>query len=118
MENRAAMWALIMKAFFEGFADFMRSFWRSAAAHGLTVMLLMVVNVGLVVWIDRIITSNTQYKLDCQRQMADIRNEYRGDINRMDAKMDTIRRGLDDCNEARIRVESQNAVLLRLLKKN
>jgi len=46
----------------------------------------------------------------------EIRNEYRGDIQRLRVVIDSLKNGLDDCNEARIRLESQNATLLAFMK--
>jgi hypothetical protein len=53
---------------------------------------------------------------DHRAEIIEIRNEYRGDIQRLRVVIDSLKNGLDDCNAARIRLESQNATLLAFMK--
>lgn len=106
----------VMKEFWAGFSGFIRSFWTHAARQGFSIMLLIVTNVGLILWIDNIGRDRRRDKMEHMAEIADLRNEYRQEIARLRVAVDSLRTGLEDCNEARIRVEGQNAVLMALLK--
>lgn len=107
----------IMKEFLAGFAEFIRTFWRNAAKQGFSIMLLIVTNVGFVLWVDRLNSDILRSRAEHRAEIQDVRAEYRGDIARLRIVIDSLRTGLDDCNEARIRAEGQNAVLLEMVKK-
>lgn len=111
------MWTLIMKAFFEGFAEFMRTFWKRAANQAFVVMVLIVIAGFLAIWIHNLEKDRQAEHLEYKADMSIMRNEYRSEIIELNLRIDTLRKGLDDCNEARIRVEAQNAALLQIIKK-
>jgi hypothetical protein len=105
-----------MKEFLAGLSGFIRSFWTHAARQGFSIMLLIVTNVGLILWIDNIGIDRRRDKMEYRAEISDLRNEYRHEIARLRVVIDSLRTGLEDCNAARIRVEGQNAALLALLK--
>lgn len=106
----------VMKEFFAGFARFVKSFWIHAARQGFSIMLLILTNVGFVLWIENLHTDWRKDKLEYRAEIAELRSEYRHEIASLRVVIDSLRTGLEDCNAARIRVEGQNAALLALLK--
>jgi len=105
-----------MRAFLIGFAGFIKSFWTHAARQGFSIMLLIMTNAGFILWIDNVQTDRRKDKLEHRAEIAELRNEYRGEIAGLRLVVDSLRTGLEDCNAARIRVEGQNAALMALLK--
>lgn len=112
MENKNP----VMTEFWQGLAAFVKSFWNQAARQGFSIMLLIVTNVGFIFWIDRLNSDMLKMRAEHRTEIIEIRNEYRGDIQRLRVVIDSLKTGLDDCNEARIRLESQNATLLAFIK--
>lgn len=106
-----------MKAFFAGFADFMRTFWRRAANQAFVVMVLLVLSLFLAIWIRNLEKDRHAERMEYKADMAMLRNECRREIEALNLRIDTLSRGLEDCNEARIRVEAQNAALLQIIRK-
>ena len=107
----------VMNEFWKGMSDFFRSFWHNAAKQGFSIMLLIITNVGFVWWINNLNSDRKVEKSECKAEIAELRNEYRGDISRLRTVIDSLRLGLDDCNAARIRAEAQNAALMEIMKK-
>jgi len=106
----------VMQEFWAGFAAFIKSFWNQAARQGFSIMLLIITNVGFIFWIDRLNSDMLRMRAEHRVEIMEVRNEYRGDIQRLRVVIDSLKNGLDDCNEARIRLESQNATLLAFMK--
>lgn len=115
MENNPEMEAV--KAFWSGVASFWRSFWKKAATQGMLVMTLIAMIIGLVLWVDNRNKEIRQQRMEFKAEMADLRSEYRHEISILKFAIDSLREGLDDCNEARIKAEAQNAALLEVVKR-
>ena len=103
----------VMKALVIAASELITAFARSAAKQGFSIMLLIITNVGFILWVDAITTAQHRERLEHRAEIAELRNEYRADIARLRTVVDSLRIGLDDCNEARIRVEGQNAALMK-----
>lgn len=105
----------IKTAFLEGFKVFIGKFWQRASDQAFLIIVLLLIVAGLVFWVNRLQEENRALRLEYKQEIADLRNEYRRNDERLNTRIDTLLKSADDCNEARIRAESQNAVLLRLL---
>lgn len=107
----------VMKEFWAGFADFIRTFWRNAAKQGFSIMLLIVTNVGFILWVDRLNTDILKSRAEHRIEIQEVRIECRADIAQLRMVIDSLKNGLDDCTATKLRLEGQNAVLLEMVKK-
>lgn len=106
-----------MRAFWHGLAQFISAFWQSASRQGFAIMLLLFVNIGLVYWISGMTELQKSDALAHKQEVAELRNECRRELERMRVEIDTLRREMQKCIEARARLESQNLFLQKQLKR-
>lgn len=105
----------VMKAFTDGATKFVRSFWDKAAGQSFALMILVVTNTGFAVWIHNVNQERRADKLEHKSEMATMRNEYRQDFMRMEARIDSCQRGASDCERRAARLEGENKILLSLI---
>ena len=78
-------------------------------------MLLVVTNVGLALWVHNVNQERRADNLEHKNDMAIMRNEYRQDFSRMEARIDSCQRGASDCERRAARLEGENKILLSLI---
>lgn len=115
--KRYTMKEKVMKAFWEGLADFVSSFWNAAKSQGFSVMLLLLAVVGLSLWIERLNVEINDNNKRHKEELAHLRNECRIELMFLHRQIDSLRLDLQRCIEARARVEAQNQYLKAELKK-
>lgn len=92
------------------------AFVRSAAARGLSTIVLSLACAGLIIWIDQQNKAIREIRLEHKLELAEIRNEYRKEIANMRSIIDSIAEKADDCQRALIKSEAENAALMAVLK--
>lgn len=106
----------VMKELCQGFATLLGSFFRTTAKSGLAIIILVVANCGFIFWIDNLNADRRKERIEFKMEIAELRADYKADIQRLRVVVDSLRTGLEDCNEARVRAEAQNATLLQIIK--
>lgn len=97
-----------MKAFWEGLADFINSFWQAAKGQGFSIMLLLAATIGLAGWIERLNFEIKSINAKHSEELMHIRNECRIELMLLQRQIDSLRADLQRCIEARARLEAQN----------
>lgn len=107
----------LAKIFLNGAGTFISRFWEKASRLSFASMLL-IVGVGISIYIIKAQEAQRlEDKQAFKKELADLRNECRRENAVLNSRIDTLLQGLNDCTQARIRAESQNAVLLQLLNR-
>lgn len=106
-----------MKAFWEGLADFITSFWQSAKNQGFAIMLLLALVIGLAGWVERLNLEIKSVNARSAEEVARLRDECRREVIALQVQIDSVRFDLQRCIEARARLEAQNQFFKIELKK-
>lgn len=108
----------IMTAFLNGFIALVNSFFRHAARSGGMIMVLVIANCGLILWIDQLNKTIRETRMEHKAEMAELRSEYRSEIRRLNAVIDSMGTRINDCHESLLKAEGEKAALLALLKQS
>ena len=106
----------VMKELWQGFATLVGAFFRTTAKSGLAITILVIANVGFILWIDNLNAERRRERIEFKNEVAELRADYKADISSLRTVVDSLRNGLEDCNEARVRAEAQSAALLQIIK--
>lgn len=102
-----------MNAFLNGLAEFISKFWQSASKQSFPLMLLLVINLFLINWLDKMDKEQKEQSIVHKQEVAELRNECRRDLEHLREVVDTLRHQMQKCIEARARLEAQNLILSR-----
>jgi len=107
----------VMKAFYEGLADFVRAFWSAASKQGFAVMLLLLLCVALGYWVVQLNEKVDRLTLHHKEELAHLRNECRRDLAAMNQTIDSLQLAVIKCIQEKAELKANQRIILKRLKK-